>query len=229
MKIKYMKPGRLIYIPFKSVRRLCLLLFLSCTIAMTARSQVKFGLVGGVNRSNQLTNHESNYYMTGFETGTASEVNLSRHFYLFPELVLIKKGAASYTGNHQSFLYLNLPLLVGYRIQKHIEVLAGPTAGYLLSIFPHADHIADLMRKFDFGFCGTARFRVNARTGIDFSYLQSFTGIYKSKNIVDGNVYTNGFKIQSSKSDFSDVFLLFISLKFRESIDQMYARPPDDK
>jgi hypothetical protein len=156
---------------------------------MTVKSQLKFGLVGGFNRSTHLTGHEIDYYMTGFEAGIASEVILSRHFYLFPELVLIKKGAASYTGNHQSYLYLNLPILVGYRIQKHIEVLAGPTVGYLLSVFPDQYHLADLMRKFDFGFCGTARFRINARTGIDISYLQSFSGIYKSKNVVDGNVY----------------------------------------
>ena len=165
------------------------MLFLSSMIVMTVRSQVKYGLVGGVNRSNQLTNLGIEYYMTGFEAGIASEVNLSRHFYLFPEFVLLKKGSASYTGDHWSFLYLNLPVLVGYRIQKHIEVLAGPTAGYLLSVFPDPSHLADLMRKFEFGFCGTARFRINARTGIDLSYLQSLSGIYKSKNVVDGNVY----------------------------------------
>jgi hypothetical protein len=180
---------RFIYIPLQSVGRLCLLLFLSCTVTMTVRSQVKFGLVGGVNRSNQLTNREIDYYMTGFEAGIASEVNLSRHFYLFPQWVLIKKGAASYTGSHWSFLYLDLPILVGYRIQKHIEVLAGPTAGYLISVFPDQYHLVDLMRKFDYGFCGTARFRINARTGIDLSYLQSLSGIYKTKNVVDGNVF----------------------------------------
>ena len=211
MKFKYMKPGRLIYILFKSVRRLCLLLFLSCTIAMTAKSQVKFGLVGGVNRSNQLTNHEIDYCMTGFEAGIASEVNLSRHFYLFPELVLIKKGAASYTGDHQSFLYLNLPILVGYRIQKHIEVLVGPTAGYLLSIFPDKYHLVDLMRKFDYGFCATARLRINARTGIDFSYLQSLSGIYKSKNVVDGNVFTLPEKYNTVNLTFQmSFFYLFL-------------------
>jgi hypothetical protein len=189
MKFKYMKPGRLIYIPAKSVTRLYLLLFLSSMISMAAKSQMKFGLVGGINRSNQLSNLGIEYYMTGFEAGIASEVNLSRHFYLFPEFVLIKKGAASYTGDHWSFLYLNLPVLMGYRIQKHIEVLAGPTAGYLLSVFPDPFHLADLMRKFDYGFCVTARFRINARTGIDLSYLQSLSGIYKSKNVVDGNVF----------------------------------------
>ena len=69
---------------------------------------MKFGLVAGVNRSNQLTNRAIDYYMTGFEVGITGEVNLSRHFFLFPQLVLIKKGADSYTGSHWSFLYLNL-------------------------------------------------------------------------------------------------------------------------
>ena len=207
-----MKPGRrFIYIHFKLVRRFCLLLFLSSTVAMTARSQMKFGLVAGVNRSNQLTNRAIDYYMTGFEVGIAGEVNLSRHFFLFPQLVLIKKGADSYTGSHWSFLYLNLPILVGYRIQKHIEVLAGPTAGYLLSVFPDQYHLVDLMRKFDYGFCGTARFRINARTGIDLSYLQSLSGIYKSKNVVDGNVFTLPERYNTFNMTFQmSLFYLFL-------------------
>ncbi len=211
MKFKYMKPGRSVYLHTSSVTRLCLLLFLSCTFAMTARSQMKFGLVAGVNQSNQLTNREIDYYMTGFAAGIASEVNLGHHFYLFPELVLIKKGAASYTGSHRSFLYLNLPILVGYRIQKHIEVLAGPTAGYLLSVFPDKYHLVDLMRKFDYGFCGTVRLRINTRTGIDFSYLQSLSGIYKTKNVVDGNVFILPEKYNTVNLSFQmSFFYLFL-------------------
>jgi|GEM_PF-3036944 len=211
MKFKYMKPGRPIYKPAKSVTRLYLLLFVSSTIAMTARSQMKFGLVGGINQSNQFANLGIEYYMTGFEAGIAGEVNLNRHFYLFPEFVLIKKGSASYTSDHWSFLYLNLPILVGYRIQKHIEVLAGSTVGYLLSVFPDPSHLADLMRKFEFGFCGTARFRINARTGIDLSYLQSLSGIYKSKNVVDGNVYIMPEKYNTKNLTFQmSFFYLFL-------------------
>src|SRR5258705_13977506 len=101
-----MKPGRPIYIPVKSVRRLCLLLFLSSTIAMIAKSQVKFGLVGGINESALLTGHETNNYLTGFEAGIASEVNLSRHFFLFPESLLITRGEGTYD---KRYLYLNLP------------------------------------------------------------------------------------------------------------------------
>jgi hypothetical protein len=157
---------------------------------MTAKSQVKFGLVGGINESTLLIGHESNYYLTGFEAGITSEVNLSRHFYLSPELVLITRGQATYSyDNHQRYLYFNLPILAGYRIQKHIELLAGPTAGYLLSVYPDQYHLADLIRKFDYGFCGKIRFRINAKIGIDFSYLQSFSGIYKSENHVDGNIF----------------------------------------
>jgi hypothetical protein len=175
---------------------------------MTAISQVKFGLVGGINESTLLIGHENSYYVTGFEAGIASEVNLSRHFYLFPELVFITRGDVQIEGRQA---YLNLPILAGYRIQKHIELLAGPTVGYLLSIYNEPYDIYNLKRKIDFGFSGAARFRINPRTGIDISYMQSFNGIYKSKNVVDGNVFVVSSKGNPVNQTFQiSYFYLFL-------------------
>jgi hypothetical protein len=178
-------------------------------IALTVKSQVKFGLVGGINESTLLTGHETNYYLTGFEAGIASEINLSRHFYLFPELVIISKGEATYD-SHLRYLNLNLPILAGYRIQKHIELLAGPTVGYMISVIPDPNHLSDFMRKFEYGFCGTARFRINARTGIDISYLQSFSGIYNSENNVDGQEYTTPAKYNPVNQTFQMSFFYLL-------------------
>jgi hypothetical protein len=203
-----MKPGGSIYLHTKSIRKYCLLLVLSSVIVMTAKSQLKFGLVGGINESTLLIGHENSYYVTGFEAGIASEVNLSRHFYLFPELVFITRGDEQLEGRQA---YLNLPILAGYRIQKHIELLAGPTVGYLLSIYNEPYDIYNLKRKIDFGFSGAARFRINPRTGIDISYMQSFNGIYKSKNVVDGNVFVVSSKGNPVNQTFQiSYFYLFL-------------------
>ncbi len=87
-----MKPGRSICSYTKSVTRLFLLPFLGCIMAMTAKSQVKFGLMGGINESTLLIGNENNYYLTGFEAGIASEINLSRHFYLFSGVYVYNEG-----------------------------------------------------------------------------------------------------------------------------------------
>ncbi len=103
----------------------------------------------------------------------------------------ITRGEATYDyDNHLRSQYLNLPILAGYRIQKHIELLAGPTAGYLISLIPDPNHFSDLMRKFEYGFCGTARFRINPRARSASLIYKASSGIYKSKNIVDGNIFT---------------------------------------
>jgi len=178
---------------------------------MPAKSQMKFGLVAGINESTHLMGNELYEYRTGFEAGIASELNLNRHFYFAPQFVFITKGANSDAYfNDQVFTYLNLPVLAGYRIQKHFDVLAGPTFGYLLSMSPDGLHMVDFMRKFDFGVCATARYRVNGRSGIDFSYLQSFTGIYKPKNVVDGNTYVIDSKYNTVNMTFQiSLFYLF--------------------
>jgi lysozyme family protein len=75
---------------------------------------------------------------------------------------------------------------------------------------PDGLHMVDFMRKFDFGVCATARYRVNGRSGIDFSYLQSFTGIYKPKNVVDGNTYVIDSKYNPVNLTFQiSLFYLF--------------------
>ena len=177
---------------------------------MTAKSQVEFGLMGGINESTLLTGNKTNYYITGFEAGITSEINLSRRFYLFPELIGITKGYAT-DDSHLRYLYLNLPVLAGYRIQKHIELLAGPNFGYMISIIPDPTHFSDLMRKFEYGFCGTARFRINARTGIDISYLQSLSGTYKSENHVDGNTYGVASKYNPVNLTFQMTFFYLLT------------------
>lgn len=156
-------------------------------LAISASGQIQYGLTGGLNRSTIVTPDITNYYITGFDVGVTTEIGISDHFYLCPQLLYITRGSATFGTNKIRLQYLNLPLLMGYKINHHFEVLAGPTVGYLLSAYPFL--YKDLMRSFDFGICGTMRYRLNSRSGIDLSYLYSINGLYEPEHSVDMQNY----------------------------------------
>ena len=152
----------------------------------SAMGQIKYGVTGGVNRSTIVSTDITNYYITGFDVGVTSELSVSDHFYLSPQLLYMTRGRATFGSNIIRLQYLSLPLLAGYKINHHFEVLAGPTAGYLLN---DPFNIKDLMRNFDLGICGTIRYRINSRSGIDLSYLYSLYGVYEHYHVVDMQTY----------------------------------------
>ena len=162
---------------------------LFCFFAISARCQIKYGLTGGVNSSTIVTSGITNYYITGFDVGVVTELDLSDHFYLNPQLLYMTRGRATFASNIIRLQYLSLPLLTGYKINHHLEVLAGPTLGYLLSAINYPFNMKDLMRSVDLGICGTIRYRINSKSGIDLSYLYSIYGVYKHYHSVDMNIY----------------------------------------
>ena len=156
-------------------------------IAISATGQIKYGVTGGVNRSTIVTNDIPNYYITGFDVGVTSELSISDHFYLSPQLLYMTRGRATSESSMVRLQYLSLPVLAGYKINHHFEVLAGPTFGYLLSVYPSI--FKGLIRSSDLGICGTIRYRINSRSGIDLSYLYSLYGVYEHYHVVDMQTY----------------------------------------
>lgn len=158
--------------------------------AISASGQIKYGFTGGMNRSTIVIPDFTNYYITGFDVGVTAELGVSNHFYLSPQLVYITRGTATFGTNKIRLQYLSLPLLTGYKINHHLEVLAGPTVGYLLSAIEYPLNMKDYCSSFDFGLNGTFRYRINLRSGIDLSYLYSLNGVFKAEHTVDMQNYT---------------------------------------
>jgi len=156
-------------------------------LSISATGQIKYGTTGGVNRSTIVTTDITNYYITGFDVGVTSELTISDHFYLSPQILYMTRGRATSGSSMVRLQYLSLPVLAGYKINHHFEVLAGPTFGYLLSVFPSI--FKGLIRSSDLGICGTIRYRINSRSGIDLSYLYSLYGVYKHYHVVDMQTY----------------------------------------
>jgi hypothetical protein len=174
--------------------------------AISAKGQIKYGVTGGVNRSTIVTTDIANYYITGFDVGVTSELSISDHFYLSPQLLYMTRGRAISGSSIIRLQYLSLPLLAGYKINHHFEALAGPTFGYMLSAYPFI--YKDLVRSFDPGICGTIRYRINSRSGIDLSYLYSLYGVYKHEHIVDMQTYILPEKANNQSFQIS-LFYLF--------------------
>ena len=176
-------------------------------VSFSAAGQIKYGLTGGVNRSTVVTTDITNYYITGFDVGLTSELSIGDHFYLSPQLLYMTRGRAISGSSIIRLQYLSLPLLAGYKINHHFEVLAGPTVGYLLSVYPFI--FKDLIRSSDLGICGTIRYRVNSRSGIDLSYLYSLYGVYKHYHVVDMQTYILPEKANNQSFQIS-FFYLFL-------------------
>jgi Outer membrane protein beta-barrel domain len=157
---------------------------------ISASGQIKYGLTGGINRSTMVIPDFTNYYITGFDVGVTTEIGMSDHFYLSPQLVYITRGSATFGTNKIRLQYLSLPLLTGYKVNHHWEILAGPNVGYLLSAIEYPLNLKNYCSSFDFGLNGTLRYRINSRSGIDLSYLFSLNGVYKSEHTVDMQNYT---------------------------------------
>src|ERR1700750_1805515 len=152
----------------------------------SAMGQIKYGVTGGVNRSTIVTNDLPNYYVTGFDVVVTFEMTISDHFFLSPQILYMTRGRPISESNTLRLQYLSVPVLAGYKINRHFEVLAGPTFGYLLASPPI---FKGLIRSSDLGICGTIRYRISSRSGIDLSYLYSLYGVYEHYHAVDMQIY----------------------------------------
>jgi len=103
------------------------------------------GIRGGVSSFN-IKNFIGDNHLGGFTTGIYHIKPISTHFDFQPELNFQRQGSQSnYTANMGDIAgikfkdtyklnYLNIPLLIGYRIPKSVlKIYAGPQAGFLLS------------------------------------------------------------------------------------------------
>ena len=167
--------------------------------------QIKYGVTGGANRSTIVTTDITNYYITGFDVGVSFEMSISDHFFLSPQILYMTRGRATSGSSMVRLQYLSLPVLAGYKINHHFEVLAGPTFGYLLSVYPSI--FKGLIRSSDLGICGTIRYRFNSRSGIDLSYLYSLYGVYEHNHVVDMQIYTLPEKAKNQSFQISFFYL----------------------
>ncbi len=123
------------------------------TITMNAQN-VKFGVKGGLNVSNLPMNYPSNEFVNiesnrnfGYHLGGFLEYKIKEKFYIQPELLLSLQGneivqsfsTPSFGGYwatlsiYSRLYYLNMPIMLKYKVNEKFYIELGPQIGYIIS------------------------------------------------------------------------------------------------
>lgn len=138
----------------RTIMRKSFNLFLILSIVgMTARAQVQYGIKGGFNFAELMTSgnpstlvqgnsqHMRYFPNTSFNAGVFATIMFSKKWSLQPELVYSMQGASARPeGNYlvtatenYKLGYLNIPVLIKYKLPLAFFVETGPQLGLLLS------------------------------------------------------------------------------------------------
>lgn len=131
------------------MKKIILTSFILCS-AIAFSQEIKFGAKVGLNVSSLRGNYPAEIDETkskiGFHIGGFAEYEINEKFALQPELLLSTQGGSSelieYYGGGTYFesfkqtpklTYLNLPIMLKYKIIEKLSIEFGPQIGYLIS------------------------------------------------------------------------------------------------
>ncbi|MBB6610918.1 PorT family protein [Pontibacter sp. Tf4] len=165
-----------------------LLLTLLCLISHLNYGQVQYGSKAGVNISSihfKDADPDDFRERLGAHAGLFAEFNLNEKLYVRPELLYSLKGnqfTASMSNNKGNIdlHYVNLPLLVGYRLTDKVAVYAGPEAGYLVAAFSRTEKSSYNLKgkagyeDLDLGISGGVAYKLTSTWQLDARYTYGF-------------------------------------------------------
>jgi len=164
--------------------------------------QTRFGLKAGGKVANMKFDKEShkvfnteNEHRMGFQVGIIAQEQMSNKVYVRSELFYSLKGyrirdKQRTTRNPVSFHYINLPVLVGYKLSSDFSAFLGPQVGYLAAVNIKSDNgeTSDNLRnagdynQYDLGIGAGVDYTITPRISVDLRYNYGLT------NILDGNL-----------------------------------------
>lgn len=134
-------------------------LLLTATFLISSSfAQVRFGLKAGGNLAN-IDGFDRSKMKLGLNAGPALQIKLANVFFLQTELLYSIKGSSSDSLQSSdaklNLNYINLPILVGYRLAPNFSIKLGPEIGRLLSakseINGNTKDLTDFYESFDLG------------------------------------------------------------------------------
>jgi hypothetical protein len=121
------------------MKKIILLLPLAC-LAGFVSAQIRFGLKAGYNLSTLIYSGTSSLAgekaLSGFNGGVYASIPFSKSFSLQPEILYSEQGAGFQNSGAQGKLqydYLNIPVLVRYKLPQGLFLETGLQLGILLS------------------------------------------------------------------------------------------------
>lgn len=152
-------------------------------------SQVSFGVKSGINiaTTRDLIAYPRN--RLGWYAGGLAKIPIHKKFFLQPELLYSTKGNRSYNQIGTSKIvtrinYLNVPILLGFKIDKKSSLVFGPELGYLTSV--HLDYSEggniDVTKNFpprlDIGLDVGLNYKITYNISFELRYNYGFKTLY---------------------------------------------------
>lgn len=169
-----------------------------------ARAQVRFGVKGGYNLSTLIYSGTISLHgeksMSGFNAGVYASIPISENLSLVPEVIYSSQGARfqnNYASGDLNYDYINIPVLLRYKLSMGLFFETGLQMGILLSANEKSNgNTTDLMYQTysqDFAWpMGLGYQFPNQHFGIDLRYNLGLINIMKSGS--DANVKNSVFQ-----------------------------------
>lgn len=171
----------------------------------TDSSKLKFGLKGGVNFSNLITdNVDDNNVLTGFNLGVFARIPITQTFAIQPEVLYTTKGAElqynnAFVNGTSTFKlnYLEVPVLLVINLSENFSIHGGPYLAYLIdgkatndaqgTLFDVESNLSnDDYNKFDTGVSFGIGYETN-KIGFGLRYNYGLQKVGKERNFLGTN------------------------------------------
>jgi len=194
--------GRLHYAFVKQLKWLGLFLVIF-GFAVASYAQPGFALKAAANASTVFTPDHIDHYLAGYNGGLVCDFPVSHKFFISSGIFYSAKGNYA-SAVFDRLCYFNLPLLAGYRMGNHLEILLGPEFGYLVSAKVKSSDNSSLdfideCRRTELAFNGGLRYKINRKWAVDFSFVRGLTGFEKPEQTIYLLNPTNGM-VQGTSS-----------------------------
>lgn len=146
------------------MKKLLIIITVCLTLGIVnSQAQIQYGFKAGLNiaSTNFKANYESDFgSILGYYAGPFATIRLIDSLSIQPQLLISRQG---YYYNHPSIdgkakffnTYLNIPIMIRYRVIDQLSLEAGPQAGFLLGTKSKIENETtkrDLFKSVDFGF-----------------------------------------------------------------------------
>jgi Outer membrane protein beta-barrel domain len=203
--------------------KIILLVFCFSFFANLANAQFTYGVKSGVSYSTTISYGYGNLIALGLVGGFTGNIEIGKSFFVSPQLYYSQKGYSTYEGSVIRIDYLNLPVLCGFRMTDHLQVLLGINLGILLHDKyekPDTSYITTgQLQQIDPGLDAGLRYQLG-RFGIDFTFIRSLIGIQKTNQTgynynALGNAYPQEYTLAESDKSKNQNFEVSIYYLFK--------------
>lgn len=165
------------------------LFFLIPLISYSSYSQISFGVKSGMNIATTKNIIAFPKNRVGWYIGGRTIIPVHKKIFLQPELLFSSKGYRYIDLSDGKTVamrlnYLNMPILLGYRIDSKTKIALGPELGYLVKAINYLnkenfDATRSFPQRFDAGIAIGASYNISEIFGIEIRYNYGFGDLYQ--------------------------------------------------